>query len=251
MNVEKILNKISEEYNKILKNNLVGIYVHGSLAFQCFQWKKSDIDFLVVTEKAPSLKEKMMLIQTLLDIGPAAPPKGFEMSVVLESYCREFIYPTPFELHFSNTYLERCKSNLEKYCLEMNGKDKDLAAHFTITKKVGYTLCGKEIEAVFKDVPKLDYLDSIKYDIEEVQNKILDNPIYYILNLCRVFAFEKEDLILSKAQGGVWGLKNLPSVYAPVIDAALRNYTDEKEFTVDNIIIKQFAEYMIKQIFAL
>lgn len=251
MNVEKILDKISEEYNRILKNNLVGIYIHGSLAFQCFRWNKSDIDFLVVTRQTPSLKEKMLLIQTLLDIEPSAPPKGFEMSVVLERYCREFIYPTPFELHFSNSYLERCKSDLENYCLEMNGTDKDLAAHFTITKKAGYAICGKEIEAVFHDVPKSDYLDSIKYDIEEAQNEILDNPTYYILNLCRVFAFAKEELVLSKAQGGAWGLKNLPSVYAPVIDAAMKSYTDEKEFAADNIAIKQFAEYMIKQIFAL
>ncbi len=246
MKVEEILNRISEKYNKILKNNLVGIYIHGSLAFQCFRWDKSDIDFLAVTQRVPSLKEKMQLIQILLELEPLAPPKGLEMSVVLEKYCQKFVYPTPFELHFSNNYLERCKSNLEQYCIQMNGTDKDLAAHFTVTKKVGYALCGKDIDAVFGDVPKADYLDSIKYDIKEAQYEIFDNPIYYILNLCRVCAYENEDLILSKEQGGIWGLKKLPSVYAPVIDAAVKSYTENREFEADNILIKEFVEYMIK-----
>jgi len=248
--IKEILSKISEEYNKILKKNLTGIYIHGSLAFQCFHWNKSDIDFLVVTKHAPSLEEKIHLIQTLLDIGPSAPPKGLEMSVVLERYCQNFIYPTPYELHFSNSYLEKCKSSVENYCMEMHGTDKDLAAHFTVTKAVGYTLCGKEIEAVFGNVPKLNYLDSIKYDIQDAQNEILDNPIYYILNLCRIYAFINEDFILSKAQGGIWGLKNLPPVYAPVIDAALKSYTDDREFTAERVLIKEFAEYMTKHIFA-
>ena len=246
MKIEEILNKISESYNKILKSNLVGIYIHGSLAFHCFRWNKSDIDFLAVIKQELSLKEKMQMIQILLELEPLAPPKGFEMSVILEKYCQKFIYPTPFELHFSNYYLENCRSNLEQYCIEMKGTDKDLAAYFTVTKKIGYTLCGKDINKVFGDVSRADYLDSIKYDIREVQHEIFDNPIYYILNLCRICAYEKEGLVLSKEQGGIWGLKNLPSVYTPVIEAALKNYTDDKEFAVDSVLIKEFAEYMLK-----
>lgn len=246
MKVEEILNKISENYNKILKENLVGIYIHGSLAFHCFRWNKSDIDFLVVIKQDLSLEEKMKMIQILLELEPLAPPKGFEMSVILEKYCQKFIYPTPFELHFSNYYLKNCRSNLEQYCMKMKGTDKDLAAHFTVIKEIGYTLCGTDINTVFKDVPRADYLDSIKCDIREAQHEIFDNPIYYILNLCRVCAYEKEKLILSKEQGGIWGLKKLPPVYTPVIEGALKNYTDDREFQVDSMLIREFAEYMMK-----
>ena len=44
----KLMEVISEKYNKLLGKNLVGIYVHGSIAFGCFNWDKSDIDFIVV-----------------------------------------------------------------------------------------------------------------------------------------------------------------------------------------------------------
>lgn len=45
MNELEILQKIKTSYQEILADKLVGIYVHGSIAFQCFNWKKSDIDF--------------------------------------------------------------------------------------------------------------------------------------------------------------------------------------------------------------
>ncbi|WP_161567304.1 hypothetical protein [Acidilutibacter cellobiosedens] len=39
---------IHGEYQTILGDNLVGIYVHGSIAFGCFHEEKSDIDFIAV-----------------------------------------------------------------------------------------------------------------------------------------------------------------------------------------------------------
>ena len=64
--VTEILEQIKTSYQEILKDNLTGIYVHGSIAFGCFNWEKSDIDFLVVVKHAPSLQEKKALIRVLL-----------------------------------------------------------------------------------------------------------------------------------------------------------------------------------------
>ena len=36
----------------ILQDNLIGIYLHGSLAMGCFNEKKSDIDLLVVVKQS-------------------------------------------------------------------------------------------------------------------------------------------------------------------------------------------------------
>ena len=52
MEYQEILRKIATAYTKILQDNLAGIYVHGSIAFGCFHWSKSDIDFLVVDRKS-------------------------------------------------------------------------------------------------------------------------------------------------------------------------------------------------------
>lgn len=246
---KKLLDVIVSEYKKILGDKHVGIYVHGSIAFGCFHWKKSDIDFLVVIEEVPSAEEKERLIEVLLELEKEAPPKGVEMSVVLEKYCNNFVYPTPFELHFSNAHMEKCRKDLSAYCKSMKGTDKDLAAHFTVIRSVGIVLCGKEITAVFGAVPREDYLDSIKCDIEDSENEILENPIYIILNLCRVLAYVEESRVLSKEQGGLWGLENLPARYEPVVRAALNAYGSDENFSADSKVMKDFSKYMKGQIF--
>ena len=62
-----LLEIIKNEYIKILKENLIGIYIHGSLAFKCFNWEKSDIDFLVIIKNEIKLNEKEKLIKILLE----------------------------------------------------------------------------------------------------------------------------------------------------------------------------------------
>lgn len=241
MHCNEVLNKVAHEYKRILENNLVGIYVHGSLAFGCFNPNKSDIDFIVVVNNSPTLEEKESMIESLISLSCEAPAKGFEMSVVLSRYCSNFIYPTPFELHYSIMHLKGFQDNLREYCKLMAGTDKDLAAHFTVIKSIGYPIIGREIA-------KVDYLDSINSDIENARVDILDNPVYIILNLCRVLAYKSNDLILSKEQGGLWGIENLPKEYISLISKALKNYTSEAEEAFDEELSLSFCNYMLKNI---
>ena len=134
MNEREILEKIKKAYSEILKENMVGIYVHGSIAFRCFNWDKSDIDFIVVAKRPLALSEKEALIRVILSLDPVCPPKGIEMSVVLAEVCRPFVYPTPYELHFSNAHKQRYQENLSGYCEKLQGVDMDLAAHFTVIR---------------------------------------------------------------------------------------------------------------------
>ena len=152
MNERELLRKIARDYTNLLKENLAGIYVHGSIAFGCFNWEKSDIDFLVVVHEEPALPQKEAMIQTLLALEKSGPPKGFEMSVVLRRYCEAFVYPTPYELHFSVMHLERYQENPEEYVRAMHGEDKDLAAHCMMLRHRGVRLYGPEIEQVFGPV---------------------------------------------------------------------------------------------------
>lgn len=88
-----LLEAVVREYRRILGRNLAGIYLHGSAAFGCFRWQTSDIDLLVAVHAPPSSCQKEGLVRTLLAQGTAAPPAGFEMSVVLVRYCRQFVWP--------------------------------------------------------------------------------------------------------------------------------------------------------------
>ena len=245
MRVEtEILDRIKVLCQQIFQNKLVGIYIHGSIAFQCFHWESSDIDFLVVVNEKPVLKEKTAFVNALLEMDESFPPKGVEMSIVLESVCMEFQYPTPFELHFSNFHKERCRENPEEFCLMMNGTDKDLAAHFTVLRKTGITLWGRDIQDVFGEVPRADFLDSIMEDITDAKVQIRENPVYIILNLCRVLAYIREGAVLSKEQGADWGIRNLPDEYHEIIENAKHTYRGEAGGRMTEHMLHGFVEYM-------
>ena len=62
-----------------------------------------------------------------------------------QSICRPFIYPTPFELHFSVAHLYWYGKDPDDYISKMKGEDKDLAAHFTIITHRGKCLYGAPI----------------------------------------------------------------------------------------------------------
>ncbi|MCL2772188.1 MAG: DUF4111 domain-containing protein [Oscillospiraceae bacterium] len=251
MDYNLILQQIKESYIEVLQDNLVGIYVHGSIAFNCFRWENSDIDYIVVVNRSLSNDVKNELMKETLRIRKSGPPNGFEMSVVLKKYCLNFEYPTPYDLHFSDMHKERYENNPLEYCEKMNGVDIDLAAHFTVIKEASIVLYGEPIVSVFGVIPKEYHLDSIKNDIQVAKDGVKDNPVYYILNLCRTLAYKNDNLILSKAQGGNWALENLDYKYNSVIRAALDYYVSDKSITIDidtNLAL-DFCEYMINQIF--
>ena len=150
--VEEILSSIVLEYKDILQENLVGIYLHGSLAMGCFNPNYSDIDFLVVVKEEISTQLKRKLVDVLLELSMEGPAKDFEMSVILEEYAQQIKYPTPFVLHYSKAYRDRYLSDPSFIC--GNYDDEDLAAHMTIIYHRGRCLFGKPISEVFQSVPK-------------------------------------------------------------------------------------------------
>ena len=232
-----------------LGHNLTGIYLHGSAVMGCFQPEKSDFDLLVVVKEEITDEEKLKFMNIVVELNKQAPAKGLELSIVKEEVCNPFVYPTPFELHFSIAHLGWYQSNPQDYIEKMKGTDKDLAAHFTITYHRGKTLYGKEISEVFAPVPKEAYLDSIWCDIENAAEEIAENPMYLTLNLCRVLAYKKDGLIASKQEGGKWGLENIEKPeFQTLITEALEEYQCNKAMVFDDVLAKEFAEYMIKEI---
>lgn len=224
MECSLLLRQIALRCQQILGASLVGIAIHGSLAFGCFHWSNSDVDFLIVTHTIPTQAQKAALIQSLLDLTPLAPPKGLEMSVVLQSDCARFRYPTPFYLHFSPIHLSACLTDLEGYCSAMHGLDRDLAAHFMVARQVGFSIYGPPPQQIFAPVPRVYYLDSIFRDIADAEAEAPANPTYFVLNQCRVLAYLKDGLICSKEGGGLWGLKHLDSCWASLVRSCLDAY---------------------------
>ena len=246
--MERLLKEFTTKSQEILKDNLTGIYLHGSAVMGCYNPEKSDLDLIVVVNEPMADDTKHSFMDMVVELNEKAPAKGIEMSIVTKSVCKPFVYPTPFELHFSVAHLGWYNDNPEDYIQKMKGEDTDLAAHFTIITKRGKCLCGLPIEEVFAKVPKADYMDSIWDDIAEAKEDIADNTMYITLNLARVLAYKREELILSKKEGGEWALKNIPERYHELVKEAMKEYAISSKENYDLELEKSYAEYMLNEI---
>lgn len=180
-----LLKSFVTQSQKISGDNLIGIYLHGSAVMGCYNEKKSDIDLLVVVKETIPDNIKHRFMDMVVELNTYAPPKGIELSIVKREVCNPFVYPTPFELHFSIAHLEWYKTNPSDYIDKMKGTDKDLAAHLRI---------------------------------------------------------------LSKQEGGKWGICNVPEKYQTLIVQALDEYLSDKSTEWDENNALEYAAYMMTQI---
>ena len=232
----------------ILGDNLVGIYLHGSAAMGCFNAKKSDVDLIAVVNHDMSEDVRRAYMDMAVALNARAPEKGIEFSVVARDVCKPFVYPTPFLLHFSVAHLQWYETDPGDYVKRMNGTDIDLAAHFTVIRARGMCLYGEAIDDVFGEVDPEYYIDSIWNDVKDAGAEIATNPTYIILNLCRVLAYLENRLVLSKKEGGAWGLETLPERYRGVVQTALGDYTSDAQTEWDDACAREFAAVMTGRI---
>lgn len=245
---QEFLTRFAKMSREIFGDLLTGVYLHGSLAMGCFHPAKSDLDLLLVVEGDIPVETKLAFLEQAVKFNEEAPQKGLELSVVKRRYCKPFVYPTPYELHFSPAHLERWRRDPQEYAEHFHGTDKDLAAHAAIVNCYGVPLYGPAVSEVFGEVSKEDYADSIWYDVGNAEEEILENPMYITLNLCRALAYLREDLVLSKETGGTWGLANVPGEYQGLIETALRCYESEADMVLDVSLAQAFARYMVDEI---
>src|SRR3712207_2262445 len=85
----------ADRLGRLLGANLVGIYLHGSLAMGCFNPRRSDIDLLVVTRRALRVETRRRAAELLLRCSLA--PRPIEISLLRERDLRPWRYPTPYD----------------------------------------------------------------------------------------------------------------------------------------------------------
>ncbi|WP_238652971.1 aminoglycoside adenylyltransferase domain-containing protein [Paenibacillus piscarius] len=237
-----------ELFKEELGANLAGIYLHGSLAMGCFSPETGDIDLLIVVHNKLSQEVSRRLAKRIVALHDMLPNKrGVELSIVLKTYLRNFVYPTPFEFHFSEAHIERYRTDEQYLCGGF--EDADLAAHFYVVYHRGVILYGEPIREAFLPVDRGYYLDSIMYDVGDAHQKITEAPVYYTLNLCRVLYYVCENVVSSKKEGGEWGKKHLPAQYHGLLTRCLEAYSGSSNSEAyDPELLTDYAEYMINEI---
>ena len=175
------------------------MYVYGSLAFGCYNPAHSDVDVLVVTRRRMAPETRRALSRVLRSLEPVA---RLEISFLSRADLEPWRYPTPFDYHFSGD------SELHDRTGEY------FATEIANARARGVALAGPPAEEVFPEVPDEDFLDSIERDLVWARDHIQEEPGYAVLNACRVVAYRRERVVMSKADavgGGSALRRRVPS----------------------------------------
>lgn len=247
MAVHHLLDELTKKLGEILKSNLIGVYLHGSLAMGCYNPRTSDVDLLIAVKTSLAEEQKKVIIHVILWLEEQFPCHAMEMSVITNQQLADFEYPMPFDLHYSKAHKDKYLRDGNYLC--HNAKDPDLAAHITVTRERGVTLYGQSIKNVFPQIDKAYFLQSILVDIKDAEEQIVVKPVYCTLNLCRILLYLKNGTIASKKEGGEWGLSALPSTYHDWIAYCLEDYVGAAStLPADTETAKNFAAYVLQEI---
>ena len=239
--------KLVRALQETLSPHLVGIYLHGSLAIGCFNPAQSDVDVLALSDDRLSVQTKRDMARVLTRLSLS--PYPIEISILRKEGLEPWRHPTPYEMHYSEDWRERYEDDLAsgnwRNWNAKENEDADLAAHVTITLHRGVRLAGAPIREVFPAVSREDYVASLLNDAHWALDRLAENPVYAVLNTCRVCAYLREGRILSKDEGGQWALEALPVIHRPVLSAALHSYRGTGAAPPpDEVALQAFAEYM-------
>jgi streptomycin 3"-adenylyltransferase len=245
MSVRKVLREILSAVQSVIQDNLIGLYLHGSLAMDCYNPRSSDIDIIIVARERLSQEQRKRIIEYLK--GVCSKRERIELSIVCEDAIRNPRYPMTVDLHFEYW------GNIFE-----NEPDKEILSNLYTTKKRGFCLWGAQTSEVFSEISAEHHLRSVIEDIRHTRKYIHDKPehigydvtVYWILGSCRILAFIREGKVLSKLEGGRWGIANLPKKYHEPIIRALSSYQGIEKHGHDWEYkeLEAFADYMTNTI---
>jgi streptomycin 3"-adenylyltransferase len=242
--VREALRETLSGVHSILQDNLVGVYLYGSLAMGCFNPKSSDIDIVLVVRKGLPEEQRKKVLEYLKGVG--SKDRRIELSIVREDVVRNPRYPMMVDLHF-----EYWGDVFE------SEEDKEILSNLYTARERGFCVWGVPIGDVFSEIPAEYHLRSVVEDLEHTRKCLhesservgYDPAVYWVLGSCRILAFIREGKVLSKLEGGWWGMVNLPREYHDLVGQALSCYRGKKKERVwDHEKLEAFADYMTRVI---
>jgi streptomycin 3"-adenylyltransferase len=245
------VNTLLAEFPHLPDLHFSGMYLHGSLALSGFQPARSDIDIVVTTSERISVQAQRAAVELLLRVSKF--PAPIDIWFLAEHDLASFQQPLPFTLHYDERLRESFQQDLSsdawQHWNDQPRSDSHLAIYLTVLQRRGVRLAGKAIDEVFPHVPEQAFLDALVASFQEARAHYLQDLVAFVLDSCRVYAYLRDGQLLSKNQGGAWGLAHLPEQYHPLIQQSLALYRSERlGRPIGRAVLNEFTAYMEKAI---
>jgi predicted nucleotidyltransferase len=214
-----LLTQVAADLPAILRGNLVGIYLWGSLTYDAFDENCSDVDLVAVIERDLDDREFSGLAEWFKRNGNPWVPR-IDMRFVID---HEFLDKTSRCCGFYH-YLAK---------LTRHGSDGNPFIWINIAQS-GITLWGEDAKLIAPHVSDQCLEDALLLELSYLKEDLASNAgdrsdkafihnAYAVLTACRILYSAKHKALVSKDQASRWAMESVPSPWRPMIQAAREN----------------------------
>ena len=214
----------------ILGDDLIGVYLYGSLARGCYHPASSDMDIIVVTGRDCAESEYPAILEAHKDVGVP-----LDAVFVTEEQLNADVFPTPIG------FLVKLK------IIHVPEGRGDFLLQRQEAYEAGVALVGPEPREIIRPVPWPLLKESLNFLFPHIVGKF-KNPV---LMLCRIAYAHANHSLCSKPQAGEWGLEAFEDRWKPIISAALAQYAEGAGSSATSWDLKEFEEYCARYISSL
>lgn len=207
----------------------------------------------MVVQGPIEVSQKLAIAKDIIPVDGA--PRPVEVSAIKLSHAKEWKSPGNCIFHYSDFWREKYLARFrdpasEVYVADREFPDTDVTSYIKLIKQSGIVLYGQNIQDVFADISDEDFWEAICSDIDEYDFHAYD-PRYFasnILILGRILSFKKEKRILSKYDGGLWMIQNVPENLQYLPEAAMKIWFENEDHALPEDDLEKLREYLIKEI---
>lgn len=248
--IKKQITQCVSLLKKVLGQDLLGVYLYGSLIVGGLQ-KYSDIDMFVVSNRSTTYEEKAKLVANILQISgiyqkSSKPP--IEMMIVVQSEINPWHYPPKFDFQYGDWLRAEFESgNIEPWPTK---EMPDLALLITQILLANRILLGPCPDQLLCSIPYSDFLTATKKALGTLMADLRSDTRNVLLTYARIWSTLETDAIRSKPDAAVWAINRLPEEYKAVMRRACAICIgEENEYWDDiQILIQPCTHYMVNYI---
>ncbi|MGO9603531.1 MAG: aminoglycoside adenylyltransferase domain-containing protein [Candidatus Binataceae bacterium] len=242
--VSALLRDLVKNFRAILRRNLVGIYLYGSLTQKAFNPKRSDVDCIVVTRRALSATQFSKIGKWL---------------VMAEQ-------SNPWTARLQSTFLLRDElfTMNSKACLYQFGQFKRSTSDgnpivWMNVLESGVVLCGQRPASFVPRITPGIIFEALERELGYLREEICEKPksewrdvplyrAYAVLTLCRIMYTFKKGTVVSKPRAAKWVINHHPGPWNKTILRALENKAYTRSGLIPLSQIVRFIDFADAQL---
>ncbi len=238
--VKQLITTIQSDLPVILKDNLFGIYIYGSLSYNAFNPKRSDIDCVVVLNRNLTATEftslKLWYKKLLKNTSWA---KRLELPFIRKN-----------KIITDGTYNYKTTTCFFGKLIRRTATDADSPITWLNIQECGITLYGPKPATFVPKIKNSALKNALKGEWTYIKNhcqrwnkKSLEYQVYIIATLCRILYTLKNNSLTSKENACQWCLNNMAPEWSPLIKLAIKNL-DKKDGQPNPLLVPNLTEFV-------